>query len=329
MKKIIFALSITGLLCLTACHHQPEDNTANTEEQPAVTVSFNADSAYQYVARQVAFGPRVPNTAAHEQCLQYLCAHMAMYADTVIKQTFTAKAYNGTTLKGCNIIASFHPELENRILLAAHWDSRPYADYDLEEANRHTAIDAANDGASGVGVLMEIARQLQITPPTVGVDIILFDVEDYGEPAFERESYSGENWCLGSQFWAKSPHTPYYKARYGILLDMVGGRNAHFPKEGTSKYFASSVQDKIWNHATTLGYSNCFTGETSHAITDDHLYVNQYRNIPMVDIIDIDPYSPTGFNATWHTLNDNMEHIDAHTLDMTGKVVLYTVMNEK
>lgn len=329
MKTHLYTLSVMCLLCLTACHQQQNNTTTPTEEQPTITVNFNADSAYAYVARQVAYGPRVPNTATHEQCLQYLSAHMAMYADTVIQQTFTAKAYNGTMLKGCNIIACFRPEQENRILLAAHWDSRPYADYDPNEANRHSAIDAANDGASGVGVLMEIARQLQITPPNVGVDIILFDLEDYGEPAYESENYSGENWCLGSQFWAQNPHTPYYKARYGILLDMVGGRNAHFPKEGTSKYFASSVLDKIWNHASTLGYSSTFTGETSHAITDDHLYVNRYRNIPMVDIIDIDPYSPTGFNATWHTLNDNMEHIDPHTLYMTGRVVLYTIMNEK
>ena len=326
MNKYFFGVLIIGL-CITACNRQAEQTKDNNTEQHTVVPTFDADTAYEFVAQQVAFGPRVPNTQAHKQCENYLYSTMTQYADTVIKQYFTAKAYNGNMLEGCNIIASFNPQHANRILLAAHWDTRPYADYDSDIANQRKAIDGANDGASGVGVLMEIARQLQQQRPEIAVDIIFFDLEDYGEPSDERNIYYGENWCLGSQYWVKNTHIPYYHARFGILLDMVGGRNAHFPKEGTSHYYASSIQDKIWNYAASLGYSQ-FTNDISHAITDDHLYVNQYLNIQMVDIIDINPYSPTGFNATWHTLNDNMENIDKQTLDMVGKVVMTAIRKE-
>ncbi|MBO4581941.1 MAG: M28 family peptidase [Bacteroidales bacterium] len=326
MNKYFFGVLFIGL-CITACNRQSVQKTDNTIEQNIIEPVFDADSAYEYVARQVAFGPRVPNSQAHKQCENYLYSAIAQYADTVVKQNFTAKAYNGSLLEGCNIIASFNPQNANRILLAAHWDTRPFADYDADMANQRKAIDGANDGASGVGILLEIARQLHLQRPETGVDIIFFDIEDYGEPADERDIYFGENWCLGAQYWVKNTHVPYYHAHFGILLDMVGGKNAHFPKEGTSHYFASSIQDKIWNYAASLGFSQ-FTNDIAHAITDDHLYVNQQLKIQMVDIIDIDPYSPTGFNATWHTLNDNMENIDKQTLDKVGKLVMYTIRKE-
>lgn len=330
MKKCLFSISIF-LLLSWSCSNNNNNIDINSTSQPkaSYTPSFNADSAYFFVEQQVNFGPRVPNSAAHQECANYLINTLQNFVDTVIVQTFTAKAYNGTTLNGKNIIGCFNKENPNRILLAAHWDSRPYADNDADIANSRKPIDGANDGASGVGVLLEIARQVNIKKLNIGIDIIFFDIEDYGEPNDERHLYTGENWALGSQHWAKNPHKHNYQAKYGILLDMVGGKNAHFPKEGTSHFYAATIQEKIWNNASILGYGNRFTKNVSHPITDDHLYVNTIRNIQMVDIIDIDIYSPTGFNPTWHTINDNMENIDKHTLGMVGNIVLYTLENEK
>ena len=244
------------------------------EQKNIISADFNVDSAYIYIAQQVALGPRVPNTPAHKACADYLIEKMHGFCDTLIVQDFTVKAYNGTLLNGKNIIGSFRPELTSRILLGAHWDSRPYADHDPNPANRRTPIDGANDGASGIGVLMEIARQLSLKNPEIGVDIIFFDVEDYGAPQDDENSYQGEFWCLGSQYWAKNQHIQNYKARYGILLDMVGGKNAVFTREGTSNYFAPDILNKVWNIAMKLGYTAYFKNIETPPITDDHLYIN-------------------------------------------------------
>jgi hypothetical protein len=251
------------------------------------------------------------------------------FSDTVMIQPLSVKAYNGILLKGQNIIGIFNPEARKRVLLAAHWDSRPYADHDANAENHRTAIDGANDGASGVGVLLEIARQLQIKAPTIGIDIIFFDLEDYGEPQDERSNYRGEFWCLGSQAWAKNPHVNNYRAKYGIMLDMVGGHNAQFTKEGFSRQYAPDVVDKIWNRANTLGFSSYFQNRETDPIIDDHYYVNRISNLPMIDIIEWDANSGTGFNKHWHTLNDNMSNINRETLSTVGKLLLSVIYGEE
>lgn len=334
MKKTL--VIIASLLLLVSCGDKQSKETPSTNtHKTAVTVpQFNADSAYQYVARQTQFGPRVPLTDAHAQCAAWLAAKLGEWADTVIVQDFRTRLFNGNGIDGQNIVGVFHPKAKKRIVLCAHWDSRPYADHDPDAANTHTPIDGANDGASGVGVLLECARQfrLQALPDNLGVDIVLFDLEDYGPHQDEAEAYYDDRvnyWALGSQHWSKHPHVYGYKAYYGILLDMVGGANPNFPKEYYSQGFASWVVNKVWRKAADLGYRNWFSTELGTVISDDHLPMNQIAGIPTIDIIDLDPNSSNEcFPEVWHTLNDNLEHIDKNTLGMVGNVLLHVVYEE-
>ena len=314
---------------------KPTDPNANNETKKAVTIpSFNADSAYQFVAKQTAFGPRVPETEAHAACAEWLTAKLGEYADTVIVQDFRAKLFNGKGIDGQNIVGVFHPEAKKRIVLCAHWDSRPYADHDPDEANIHTPIDGANDGASGVGVLLECARlfKAQPLPERLGVDIILYDLEDYGPHVDEAEKYYDKDvnyWALGSQYWAKHPHVYGYRAYYGILLDMVGGPNPNFPKEYYSQGYAATVSNKVWRKAYDLGYRTFFNNELGTAISDDHIPMNEIANIPTIDIIDLQPESSNEcFPEVWHTLDDNLENIDRTTLGIVGNVLLNVVYEE-
>jgi len=291
---------------------------------------FNSDSAYHFVERQVAFGPRVPNTEAHKKCAVYLENKLREYTPDVFIQNAKVRVYNGQALNCINIIGSFKPDLRKRVLLAAHWDSRPYADHDENMFNRREPIDGANDGASGVGVLLEIARLLSENESNIGVDIIFFDVEDYGPPEDAQLQGENENWALGSQYWSKNPHIPGYSARFGILLDMVGAENPRFAKEGYSNYYAPDIVKKVWDKAKILGYDAYFINETGPVINDDHIYVNQIRRIPMIDIIHLDPESSNGtFFEYWHTTGDNMEAISKYTLGVVGQTVLAVIYNEK
>lgn len=321
----IYAASVTA--CGSSKKSDSTINKDDTSSNVQVPV-FNADSAYNYVKAQVDFGPRVPNTKAHVECGEYLASELKRFGAKVYNQYADLVAYDGTLLKARNIIGEYNPEAKKRVILFAHWDSRPYADCD-EEKHHHTAIDGANDGASGVGVLLEIARQIQKQSPAIGIDIAFFDAEDYGIPEFYQGNYKADTWCLGSQYWGRIPHVSNYKARYGILLDMVGGKNATFYYEGYSQRTANNVMKKIWNAAHELGYGNIFIKEKGGEITDDHIYVNRYRQIPCVDIIHYDINSNTGFNPTWHTIDDTMDNIDRTTLQAVGQTVLQVIYNEK
>jgi Zn-dependent M28 family amino/carboxypeptidase len=238
------------------------------------------------------------------------------------------RAYNGTLLNAKNIISSFHPQKTKRILLAAHWDSRPYADHDPDQSNRWKPIAGANDGASGVGVLMEIARVMKNQKPNVGIDIIFFDAEDYGTPQ-SMQSSRQDTWALGSQYWAKNPHKYGYKAHYGILLDMVGAADAVFLQEKFSVRFAPDIVDKVWLTAAQLGYESYFPRREGGYINDDHYYINEFADIPMIDIIHLDPNSKNGtFFDHWHTLEDSIDKINPATLRIVGEVVLHVVYQE-
>lgn len=321
-----------ALLLLSGCggsSKKESDKQPTAAAQKEVVVpQFNADSAYQYVAEQVAFGPRVPNTEAHRATAAYLQQELQRHGATVQVQEANLRAYDNTTLQSYNIIGSFSPENKSRVLLFAHWDSRPYADHDPNPANHRTPIDGANDGASGVGVLLEIARQIGEKQPETGVDIIFFDSEDYGMPDFyEGEDPNSLSWALGSQYWARRPHKPGYRARYGILLDMVGGKDALFVHEGYSKHYASWLVDEVWSTADKLGYGRYFVQQEGGYITDDHLYVNQ-MGIPSIDIIQYDPTTASGFYPYWHTLGDTLDKIDRETLKAVGQTVLTVIYNE-
>ena len=323
MLYILFAAA------MISCSQNPSSSSAKVESQPVKqqnVPAFDADSAWVFVENQVKFGPRVPNSEAHVACGNYLTSELKRFGAQVYEQEATLTAYNGTQLKAKNIIGSFNPENSKRVLLFAHWDSRPYADHDKDPANHKKPIDGADDGASGVGVLLEMARQFSIKSPAIGIDIIFFDAEDYGTPEFVKE-YKENTWCLGAQFWAKNPHVKGYKADFGILLDMVGAKNASFFKEATSMRYAPQVVEEVWSTARDLGYGKFFINAEGGAITDDHQYVILGRNIPCIDIIYTDPESDNGFGPHWHTQNDTMDNIDRETLKAVGQTVLQVVYN--
>jgi len=324
---LIIAMAMITFSCGSS--DTPVNKEADKPQNAVVIPPFNGDSAYAYTEQQVNFGPRVPGTVAHAECATWLENTMQKFADTTIVQAFKARAYNGEVLRGKNIIGSFNVENKKRVLLCAHWDSRPYADHDPDVSLADTPIDGANDGASGVGVLIEVARQFSMQHPDIGVDIVFFDLEDYGPPQ-DEQSTETDNWGLGSQHWSKNPHKPAYRARYGILLDMVGVKDATFLKEGFSMVYAPARVKKVWNVAHGLGYNTYFPDEFGGYITDDHYFVNTIANIPTINIIHLEQDAEGGsFFKHWHTVNDNMESIDRNTLAIVGTVVLNVVYKEK
>lgn len=326
-------IGLLALLLLTAgCgrdsekRNQDEERETSSANIPSVP-AFNADSAYSFVARQVAFGPRVPNTDAHEACGDWLEENLKRFADTVYVQNARLRASDGTVLHARNFIGSFQPEKKNRILLCAHWDSRPWADHDPNPDNHYRAIDGANDGASGVGVLLEIARLLSQDNPGVGVDIAFFDAEDYGQHQLVNTP-DQDSWALGSQFWANNPHKSDYYARFGILLDMVGAKDASFKHEGYSMMYAPNIVRKVWMVARQEGFRHFFYNREGGFIIDDHYYINKIRNIPVINIIDQRDNTPHGFFDYWHTVDDTMDNIDTSTLLAVGQTVIAVVFRE-
>ena len=306
----------------------PVQNATPRNEEKAAPVC-HADSAYRFAAEQVAFGPRIPNSEAQRQCARYLHDKLASYGADVQTQTFQSRRWDGEPLTGYNIIASFNPAQTRRILLCAHWDSRPYADHDPDATQHRQPIDGANDGASGTAVLLEVARVMQQQLPEVGVDILLFDLEDSGKPEWAENRAGDEyTWALGSQYWAANPHIPGYNALYGILLDMVGAENPCFAMEATSMYYAPDIMKKVWDKAASMGYGNIFQSRAAGALIDDHLFINELTGIPTIDIIHYDDRSGSGFFPQWHTQADDMEHVSATTLKIVGDVVLAMVYGE-
>ena len=326
---LLFLVLFFTLGCSNTGSRQTSNN-ANDVQQKESRVEvpvFNQDSAYAYVAKQVSFGPRVPNTEAHRQAAAWFAEILGRMADTVEVQQARVRAFDGTVLNISNIIASFNPEARHRILLCAHWDSRPFADFDPDPANHYTPIPGANDGGSGVGVLIEIARLLSLNPPAIGVDIILFDAEDYGEHE-QTTQHMEDSWGLGSQHWSRNPHRPDYNARYGILLDMVGAAGAQFKQEGFSMFYAPNIVRKVWGIARRIGYGAYFPETEGGFITDDHYYVNKIRNIPTINIIHQETNNLHGFFPQWHTMEDDMDIIDPNTLKAVGQTVLTVIYEE-
>lgn len=335
MKKVIYTLCLAGFLC--GCGTTKKQ----VEQQPIVNIQFNADSAYQFCAAQCDFGPRTMNSEAHERCAQWISQKFQQYGYTVELQKADLKGYDGTILKSTNIIASSQPSTPNaqlpKVLICAHWDSRPWADNDPDSANWRKPVMAANDGASGVAVMLELARLIQQHDSlNVAVDFICFDAEDWGIPQWDETGDGTDSWALGAQYWAKKyqekslhsqPSTLNYQ--YAILLDMVGGQGAKFYQEGYSKQKAGRIVEKIWRAAHAAGYGSTFPMQESGFVTDDHVPVNDIANIPCVDIINHYPDCPqSSFGPTWHTVNDDMQHIDKNTLQAVGQTLLQVLYNE-
>jgi glutaminyl-peptide cyclotransferase len=332
-------VALAALLLLTGCPDKKKNTETETPAKLPAAPVFNADSAFAFTARQVAFGPRVPNTPAHAKTADWIGGKFKAYGLTVREQPFQAMAFDGTMLRGRNIIAQFQPQAARRVAIFAHWDTRPFADKD--EKNKNASFDGASDGASGVGIALEMARVLAAQPdsltPAVGVDFVLFDAEDYGYDSSTQgdlknqlaalESQGGSSWCLGSQYWAKNLVPANYKPEYGILLDMVGAKNGKFSREELSRQQARDVVDKVWNIAAQLGYSDYFLFQDSGGITDDHVFTNQ-AGIRTIDIIDHLPVGNDYFPAYHHTTQDNMSVIDRRTLKAVGQTVLQTIYGE-
>lgn len=329
-KFSVFLYSVLVLIIACTGKETTPDAEPETVTKPAAipvkAPAMNADSAYFFVKQQVDFGPRIPGSKAHAACAQWLEDKLRSYIPEVMVQKGIVTTFDNRKYDLRNIIASYKPEKSQRILLCAHWDTRPFADRD-EGANKNKMYDGANDGGSGVGVLIEIARQLSIHKPDVGVDIVLFDLEDYGQPEESSFPVMKDSWCLGSQYWAKNPHKAGYYARYGILLDMVGAKGAVFPKEGHSVYYASGLVDRVWNTANALGYGSYFINTRSAPVTDDHLYINLLANIPCINIIHYDVMQSDFFDHH-HRVTDNMDQIDPATLGRVGQTVLQVVFED-
>jgi len=316
-------LATVILLFLIGCAQEnPETNKISEQPETPFVIppEFNSDSAYSYIQKQVNFGPRVPNTQPHKECRDYLIKKLQSYGLKVTVQNGVANAFDGTKLNFTNIIAAYKPEEKSRILLCAHWDTRPFADQDKNQPNM--PILGANDGGSGVGVLLEIARLLQTGELNKGIDIILFDAEDYGK------SQVKDSYCLGSQYWSMNKHIKNYQPKFGILLDMVGAKNATFTMEGYSMMYAPHVVKNVWKSAAQIGYSDYFLFKRTSPMIDDHYYLNQIGEIPCIDIIQHDPSTITGFGAFWHTHDDNMTIISKATLKAVGQTVLQTIYSQ-
>lgn len=337
-SKIIKTVSITalalmavsGLALLWPDKEAPAAET--TGEHIAATipqqVRFSNDSAFAYTKAQCDFGPRPVNSAAHQQCLDWIAAKFRQTGcEVTLQECKDIKGYDGTPLKATNIIARLNPEATTRILVCAHYDSRPWADNDPDPANHKRPIIAANDGASGIAVMLELARCLQTDKGlNVGIDFVCFDAEDWGTPQWADNQDNAENtWALGARYFAENmPLNPI--PVFGILLDMVGGQGARFYREGISTQYAPDVVERIWTAARDAGYGGYFPNQTGGMVTDDHLPLNEIAKIPTADII---PYHPdctqSSFGPTWHTISDDINHIDPATLGAVGNTVLHVI----
>lgn len=320
-----------GLAACGASRGQAEEQSeAAADSLGASVLTFDADSAFAYMERQVAFGPRVAGTKANRHCAGYLVSELGRHgADTVMVQEGTVVPFTGTPIGIQNIMGRFNSDAADRILLVAHYDTRPWADADNTEEYRGLPIDGANDGASGVGVLLEVARIIgkKAASLPVGVDILFVDAEDYGQAS--GFSSHEESWALGTQYWtAHMPYKPSEMPRYALLLDMVGGMDAKFHREYFSSQSAPQIVDKVWSIAAHSGYGDRFLNVDGGAVIDDHVFLNR-AGIPAIDIIETKNDVTKSFNPTWHTMNDNMDHIDKTTLKAVGQTVLNTLTAEK
>ena len=329
MKRFLLLTAAASLLLFFACKSNNGDSDSSvaapsappTDYTKVAVPEFSADSAYAFVEKQLSFGNRIPGSKGWERCAAWLAAQMRRYCDTVVVQDFRTVLWSGDAVPGKNIIASLNPQAEKRILLAAHWDSRQWADHDPAEKNHHSPVPGANDGASGVAALMEMARVMSTRQPSVGVDFIFFDVEDQGAAEWSG-NHDETSWCKGSQHWANTLTNPYAYI-YGILFDMVGTPQPRYTKEGISRYFAPGLTDKIWAAAAGLGHGDIFVDTPTPEILDDHFFVNNIAHIPTVDIVQNSP--ETSFFTHWHTTTDDLNSIDRESLRIVATVAMKTI----
>lgn len=328
--KYILIVILTALL--GACGGKSGKNIGGPDTIAlAPCPTFNTDTCMRYIREQCSFGPRVTGTAEAAQCRQYLISQFQRMGATVEEQQANVTLWDGSERPACNIIARLNPGNQDRILICSHWDSRPWADNDEDEQNHHTPVPAANDGASGVAMMMEICRLLQQKPIRTGIDFVCFDAEDMGTPQWaETEESTSDTWCLGSRFWAERAREEGYRARYGILLDMVGGRGSVFPAEKVSQEYAQPIASLMIRLGNQLGYGHYFPlNREGGYLMDDHVNVNRIARIPCIDIVPYFTDGPSSFGPTWHTVNDTPENIDPNVLEAVGQTLTQLIYNEE
>lgn len=310
---IKFSLVLLGVVLFSSCEQPGQKSGRSESSQPKfqkmMMPEFDGKRAFDVLRTQTDFGPRNPNSAGHQKCASYLVAELGKYVSNVERQDFVHNGYDGEVLKLTNIFGAFNPTAAERILLLAHWDTRPRADEEKDKSKLSQPILGANDGASGVAVLMELARLFHQSPPPVGVDLLFVDGEDYGKP------HDIENYFLGSRHFMQAK-SPEYKPRFAILLDMVGDRDLQIPMEQYSMKNAPEAVELIWSTAERLAVTQ-FVNLPGEEISDDHVPLIS-GGLPTVDIIDFEyPY--------WHTSEDTPDKCSAESLAAVGKVIAHVV----
>lgn len=327
-RSFVLPLALCAALLASCSKKQdappPEPVARMTYQLPSSAPAFSGERAFELLKKQVAFGSRVPNTPAHEACLRWMTETLRPLADTVRLQEFSMGGYDGVTLKLTNVIASFRPEAKERILFCAHWDSRPRAEREKDPAKQKLGIPGANDGASGVAVLLHMAEILAASKPAVGVDLVFFDGEDYGTEGDESM------YCLGAKYFASSVNADYAPL-FGILLDLVGDKDAVFPQEEYSLQYASDIVKIVWSTAGQLGIPN-FKVQGYGGIIDDHGPLNTVAGIKVIDIIDAELVGQAAADPRrkyWHSLSDTPEQCSGETLGKVGKVLMHVLFGTK
>jgi Zn-dependent M28 family amino/carboxypeptidase len=302
MKCTVTAAGLALAACI-ACSTRGDARGEQTRE-------MDGARALSYVEQQLAFGPRVPNTEGHRRMGDWLAAELAARADTVIVQSWTHTTKRGDRLALRNFFARIKPDAQERVLFVAHWDTRPRADQDRNLANQRLPVPGANDGASGVAVLLGVADALKTRPPAYGVDLLFVDGEDWGDFADSTES------LIGSRYFAQ--RLPQgYAPLFAVVVDMVGDRDPQFYYEGNSENGAPEVVRRVWQTAERIGYGGVFIDGVRHTLTDDHVPLLE-AGIHAIDIIDFDyPY--------WHTRDDTLDKVSGETLAMVGNVLIALV----
>lgn len=288
--------------------------------------AFDSKAAISYAQAQVDFGPRVPGTPAHEKAGDWIISEMKKRTDSVIVQSWTQTTAKGDKLPMRNILARINPQATQRVLYLTHWDTRPTADNDTNLGKRAQSFAGANDGASGVGLFLALADLWKNTPPSVGVDLLFVDGEDWG--SFDPDSAGNYPDALfGSQYFANNLPSPDYKPLYGVLFDMIGDKDLQLYQEANSVQSAPEVVRRVWETAGDLGYSRYFLNEVGEAVTDDHMPLLK-KGLRVIDVLDIQygplPANHNGYTQAnpdyHHTSQDTMDKISAQSLQIVGDV---------